>query len=79
MKTNHSMTELFDQLGLESGSESIEAFIKQHQLRREVAIERAPFWKPHQVDLIVASRADDADWSDTVDDLDTLLHKESMR
>ena len=79
MKTNYSMQDLFDQLGLDNDGDSIDSFITKHQLPRKVTIESAAFWKPHQIDFIVSAKADDADWSDAVDDLDALLHKDSMK
>ena len=74
----HSFSDLFDQLGLDSSNEAIEAFIENHQIERGTPIEDASFWKPHQADFIRQAKANDADWTEIVDDLDTLLHKNSM-
>jgi len=76
---NHTIKDLFDQLGLESSADAIHSFINTHQLDRNTPIEKADFWKPHQAAFISEARSNDADWSEPVDDLDALLHKSSMK
>ena len=76
---DHSIKKLFDQLGLNSTDQEISEFVRSHQLEHNTPLENASFWKPHQADFIATSKADDADWSEAVDDLDSLLHKDSMR
>jgi len=75
---NHSINELFDQLGLASSDEDISEFIKTHQLDRSTPIEKADFWLPHQVEFIVSSKLEDADWIEPIDDLSALLYKTAM-
>lgn len=72
---HYDMHDLFDQLGLDSSSEAMAAFIRQHQLDHDTPLDQASFWKPHQAAFIVEARAQDADWSEAVDDLDALLRK----
>jgi hypothetical protein len=71
----HNFENLFLQLGLSAEGNDIETFIKQHFLDAGTALEDASFWSPGQAAFIKESRANDADWSDMVDELDTLLHK----
>ncbi|WP_372738391.1 DUF2789 domain-containing protein [Neptunomonas sp.] len=69
----HNLTNLFLQLGLAAESKDIDAFVKQHSLDDGVALEDAAFWNEAQSQFIRESRANDADWSEMVDELDTLL------
>jgi len=75
----HSIKSLFDQLGLESSTNAIARFVKTHQLDANIALEDAPFWKPSQVAFFNEAHNDDADWAETVDQLNALLHKISMK
>ena len=74
----HTAVSLFDQLGLDSRSESIDAFIQEHQLGADIALEEASFWKSWQVAFFREVRVQDADWVEVVDELDAALHKDSM-
>lgn len=66
----HSMSELFDQLGLPSSDSAIDAFIAKHQQKKlTVAIEHLDVWSPAQATFLKESRCDDADWAEIVDEL----------
>ncbi|SIS80888.1 DUF2789 family protein [Neptunomonas antarctica] len=71
----HNFENLFLQLGLSVEGKDIETFIQQHVLDAETALEDASFWSPGQSAFIKESRANDADWSEMVDALDSLLRK----
>ncbi len=72
--THHSMSTLFDQLGLDSDSKAIEAFVKSHRgLAPDVALADAPFWSPSQADFLRQKLGVDDDWALIVDELDTRL------
>ena len=72
--TNHPMSELFAQLGLANDSASIEAFIRDHApLAADVCLNEAPFWTPAQAALLREERAEDADWTEIVEQLDAAL------
>lgn len=76
---SYCLADLFDQLGLESSEDAINAFIRSHQLTADTRLENAPFWNPSQVEFFVEARNQDADWVELVDELDTFLHQSSMR
>ena len=70
----HTLTELFDQLGLPSDPQSIDAFIAQHRpLPEGKTLTQAPFWTDSQARLLKEKLADDADWAPVVDSLNVRL------
>ena len=70
----HSMTALFDQLGLESSETAITSFIQQHQLQQNTTLKEASFWTPAQRQFIEEGWHQDSDWCVWIDQLNTLLH-----
>lgn len=71
---NHSVNELFEQLGLPSETGKIEKFIAQHKLRMgDGELYRAIFWNPSQAQFLKESVEEDADWAEAVDELDARL------
>lgn len=74
-KPTHPFSELFSQLGLPSDENSIHQFISRHgPLPGDMRLEEAPFWSPAQAQLLVEERIDDADWIETIDQLNLALH-----
>lgn len=74
----HSMNDLFSQLGLPTGPGEIERFVATHSpLPAAVRLADAPFWAPTQAAFLRESLLVDADWSDVVDTLNEALHTES--
>lgn len=71
----HNLTNLFLQLGLSTENNDIATFIKSNHIDDEIALEDAAFWSEAQSQFIRESRANDADWSEMVDELDTLLRE----
>ncbi|MCC5852158.1 MAG: DUF2789 domain-containing protein [Alkalimonas sp.] len=71
----HSLTTLFAQLGLENNQAAIDRFVADHRLAEHVPLEEAPFWTPAQASFIAESLKADADWSEVIDELNTLLRK----
>lgn len=47
--TQPDLATLFDQLGLPSEPDAVEAFIKQHSIAAEIHIAEAPFWTQAQI------------------------------
>ena len=75
----HSMTALFDQLGLASSEQAIDAFIASHYpLPQGIALYQAEFWNEGQSGLLKQLRDEDADWSGIVDQLDTRLRNNPL-
>jgi hypothetical protein len=73
----HSMTQLFEQLGLPSDPQAIAAFIAQHRpLRGEVKLHEADFWSASQASLLREAIVHDADWAEVTDALNAALHAE---
>ncbi|NWA85432.1 DUF2789 domain-containing protein [Pseudomonas sp. D2002] len=66
---------LFEQLGLESTPEAIDAFIDEHPLTEDVKLIDAPFWTPQQAAFLKEELRDDAEWAIAVDELNQRLHQ----
>lgn len=73
--TTENLTNLFLQLGLKSDERSIEDFIREHSLPDTIQLHEAPFWNASQKHFIVESFNQDAQWTEVIDHLDTLLRK----
>ncbi|HEY6898698.1 MAG TPA: DUF2789 domain-containing protein [Rhodocyclaceae bacterium] len=69
--SQHTMSNLFAQLGLPSEPDDIRSFIERHRpLAPDVRLHRAPFWSPSQAAFLREEIAEDADWAEVVDQLD---------
>lgn len=73
--TTQNFANLFLQLGLENDDAAIETFIKDHHLPDAMQLYEAPFWNTAQKHFLAESLAQDAQWSEVIDHLDTLLRK----
>lgn len=74
-KSVHPFSELFEQLGLPSDEASIRQFIASHgPLPGGMRLEEAPFWTAAQAQLLRDERIEDADWIETIDQLNVALH-----
>ena len=70
----HSLSELFRQLGLPADNRAIESFIIAHKpLEPSVKISAAPFWSPSQREFLKKALMEDADWAPMVDQLNVEL------
>lgn len=73
-KPFHRFSELFAQLGLPSDVVSIGRFIATHSpLRGDLRLEEAPFWTSAQSRLLCDLIAQDADWAEVADQLNSAL------
>ncbi|WP_153109546.1 DUF2789 domain-containing protein [Propionivibrio limicola] len=71
----HTLSNLFAQLGLPSGSAEMEDFIASHRpLGNDVALYRASFWTPAQRTFLKEEIIEDADWAGVIDELNERLH-----
>ena len=51
--SQHSMHNLFEQLGLPSSEQDIEQFIRTHRLfSQDIQLDQATFWTPAQADFL---------------------------
>jgi hypothetical protein len=74
--SSHDIHALFLQLGLANRAEDIDAFVERHQsLEPGVCLDQALFWTSAQVAFLREAIADDSDWCEAVDVLDSLLRK----
>ncbi len=69
----HTMENLFLQLGLDNDSLAIRRFVDIHRLQDNETIENASFWTPAQAAFISECLAEDSDWAEVVDQLNTQL------
>ena len=73
--TTPTLATLFEQLGLASDDESIDAFVAAHSLPDDVKLIDADFWTPQQARFLTEELRVDAEWAPVVDELNALLHK----
>lgn len=66
---------LFDQLGLDSSPEAIDAFISKNTLAEDVKLIDAPCWSPQQAAFLKEELREDAEWAIPVDELNQRLHQ----
>jgi hypothetical protein len=72
----HTLTALFQQLGLPADSAGLEAFVSRHApLMESLALADAPFWSASQAAFLREQIDEDADWAEVVDQLDLLLRR----
>lgn len=72
------MTNLFEQLGLESSDEAIAQFIATHQLSAHIKISEASYWTESQRQFLSEKIKSDGSWAIIVDQLNESLHEESV-
>ncbi|HLV78472.1 MAG TPA: DUF2789 domain-containing protein [Marinobacter sp.] len=74
--SQHSLSTLFEQLGLPSDKTSIEQFIAHHgPILPETLLYQAPFWTDAQASFLENGLKDDSDWAVIIDELDVLLRQ----
>ncbi|GLS26359.1 DUF2789 domain-containing protein [Marinibactrum halimedae] len=71
----HSMSSLFEQLGLASDETAIDKFISAHRIPHELKITQAQFWSPSQVEFLKEALESDSDWTEWVDLLDARMRE----
>ncbi|HIF51245.1 MAG TPA: DUF2789 domain-containing protein [Thiotrichaceae bacterium] len=70
----HTMSDLFAQLGLANADIDVDKFIHQHRpIADELSLEKASFWNTGQTQFIHEALSEDSDWSELIDQLDTRL------
>ncbi|UPW20763.1 DUF2789 domain-containing protein [Agarivorans sp. TSD2052] len=70
----HSLSDLFQQLGLDPSINGIAQFVAEHApIPADVLLHQASFWNANQAEFLAESVAQDADWSELVDQLDIML------
>ena len=77
-QTRPRMTNLFEQLGLDSSEESIALFIATHQLTAHTKITEASYWTEAQRQFLAEKIKSDGSWAIIVDQLNESLHEDSV-
>lgn len=76
--SSHQLSNLFDQLGLDSSPASIEKFIEEHSpLASNTLLADADFWTASQASFLREEILNDADWAEVIDQLNERLHANS--
>jgi hypothetical protein len=73
--SHHHLSALFAELGLPAEPDAIRRFIASHPLPGELKIYQASFWNDSQRDFLQTALEEDADWSDTVEQLAVMLSR----
>lgn len=72
--SQHTLNNLFAQLGLPSEANAIESFVRTHSpLPAAVYLSEAAFWTPAQASFLREEILKDADWAEVVDGLNQSL------
>jgi len=72
----HTLTDLFEQLGLPAAPEEISDFIAAGRpLPDEIALHAAPFWSSAQSAFLRENLLIDADWALAIDQLNVALRE----
>lgn len=75
--SNHTVSDLFAQLGLPSDEGDIQAFVAAHRpLPGDARLADAPFWTAAQARFLRDEILEDADWASVVDQLNLMLHQQ---
>lgn len=78
MRVRPRMTNLFEQLGLDSSEGAIELFIATHQLCAQTKIIEADYWTDAQRQFLAEKIKSDGEWAIIVDQLNESLHEDSV-
>ncbi|WHP07490.1 MULTISPECIES: DUF2789 domain-containing protein [Acinetobacter] len=73
------MTNLFEQLGLDSGEAAIAQFIDSHQLEANINIVDAVYWSEAQRQFLAEKIKSDGEWAIIVDQLNESLHEDATK
>lgn len=75
-QTRPRMSNLFEQLGLDSSAEGIALFISTHQLNPQTKITEADYWTEAQRQFFAEKIKSDGEWAIVVDQLNESLHED---
>ncbi|WP_371189165.1 DUF2789 domain-containing protein [Thalassotalea maritima] len=72
--SQHNLSNLFAQLGLDNNQQSMKIFIERHKgIPEHMRLSEAPFWNSSQSRFIEQALEQDSDWSEVVDTFDCML------
>jgi len=73
-RSQHTLSTLFEQLGLPADEASIDHFIESHApLSPEITLQDAAFWTASQSHFLAEGLEEDSDWAEIIDELDARL------
>lgn len=73
---NHSITSLFEQLGIGDSEEDINRFINRFApIPSAVELHEAHCWNQAQAAFLKQAKEEDADWAEVVDQLNVMLRQ----
>ncbi len=72
--SEHTLSTLFAQLGLDNEPAAIDRFIQEHKLPAGTELAKAAFWNPAQASFLQEAWRADSDWVEVIDELNKLLH-----
>ena len=78
MRVRPRMTNLFEQLGLDSSEGAIELFIATHQLCAQTKITEADYWTDAQRQFLAEKIKSDGEWPIIVDQRTEPQHEDSV-
>jgi len=73
IELDHTLTTLFEQLGLSGTQQDMDLFFKQHHLSHNAKLQDADFWSQSQAQFLEEGMVEDAEWAIIIDELSTLL------
>ena len=73
--TPQDLSHLFEQLGLDNSEGSIDEFIANNQIAKNVLISQADFWNESQKSFLREAIEEDAQWSELIDHLDAMIRR----
>ena len=74
--SNHTISDLFAQLGLPSEERDIRDFVVEHGSMPDGArLADAQFWSEAQARFLRQAILEDADWAHVIDELNLMLHR----
>ena len=71
--SKHNLYTLFEQLGLPSDDASIERFARHYRLQNGQNLSQAQFWTEAQASFLRDAYEQDAEWSNALDELNSLI------
>ncbi len=72
--SKHTLSTLFEQLGLAADEKSIEDFVTKYSpLPAEIALQDAPVWSESQSHFLEEGLEEDSDWAEVIDELDARM------
>ena len=73
IELDHSLTTLFEQLGLSGTQGDMDTFFHNHHLPDNIQLHKASFWSESQKQFLEEGIADDGEWAIIIDEMSAML------